>query len=157
MNTEQQNHTEIRVITFLLGTQTYALPIDAIKEVIPTPALTPIPLAPSHMLGLANIRGDVYAIVDLADKFKLKNNTDETSGKSFTLVLNQKQSKVGLQIDALPSTLSVKTSQIDRQANIGFAESEVNQYIYAIVKLPDKLLILLNEELLFQQDLNPKN
>jgi purine-binding chemotaxis protein CheW len=123
--------------------------------VIPTPILTPIPLAPSHVLGLANIRGEVYVIIDLVKKFKLQETKQQTEGKYFTVVLNQKQVKIGLQINTLPSTLSIQETQIDRQANLSFAESEVNQYINAIVKLPDTLLILLNEELLFQQDLAP--
>lgn len=150
---QSQENKEIRVITFLIDAQIYALPIDAIKEVIPTPLLTPIPLAPGYVLGLANIRGEVYAILDLAKRFDLGATMPESIQKTFTLVINHAKAKVGLCIADLPNTLSLPAHQIDRNANLSFAESEVNQYIQGIIKMDNKLVILLNEAKLIEQAL----
>jgi purine-binding chemotaxis protein CheW len=42
-----------------------ALPAAAVREVVPTPNVTPVPLAPPALRGLAPLRGQVLPLVDL--------------------------------------------------------------------------------------------
>jgi chemotaxis signal transduction protein len=52
--------------TFTLGGHRFAVDVADAREVVVFDAMTPVPLAPSFVLGLANLRGTVMPVVDLA-------------------------------------------------------------------------------------------
>lgn len=49
------------------GGQRYLLRLEEAGEVLPVPPLCPVPLTRSWFLGLANVRGNLVAVVDLAE------------------------------------------------------------------------------------------
>ena len=49
------------------GGQRYLLRLDEAGEVLPVPPLTPVPLTRSWFLGLTSVRGNLVAVVDLAE------------------------------------------------------------------------------------------
>jgi purine-binding chemotaxis protein CheW len=54
----------VRVCVFMLAGQVFALDVRRVREVAVFEEWTPVPLAPSHVLGLANLHGAVMPIVD---------------------------------------------------------------------------------------------
>lgn len=48
------------------GSQRWLLPLSDAGEVVPLPPLAPVPLTRPWYAGLANIRGTLYSVVDLA-------------------------------------------------------------------------------------------
>lgn len=48
-----------------LGQENWLVDMTDISEVMPLPALTPVPLTKSWYCGAANVRGSLYSIVDL--------------------------------------------------------------------------------------------
>ena len=52
-----------------VGSQDWLLALPDAGEVIPVPALTPVPRTQPWMLGLANVRGRLHAVTDLAAFF----------------------------------------------------------------------------------------
>lgn len=56
-----------KFICFQVRGQEMAVPITAVKETIEAPRLTPLPLCPPFVAGLANLRGDVVAVLDLGE------------------------------------------------------------------------------------------
>jgi purine-binding chemotaxis protein CheW len=57
--------TRQRFLTFLVGDRRYALPAERVAEVIRVPAVARLPNSPKALLGLANFRGSVIAVVSL--------------------------------------------------------------------------------------------
>lgn len=52
--------------SFHIDESEFAIPVSAVKEVVNAPeSISPIPLAPSYMLGLFNLRGLIIPVVDL--------------------------------------------------------------------------------------------
>jgi twitching motility protein PilI len=49
------------------GGQRYLLRLEEAGEVLPVPPLCPVPLTRSWFLGLANVRGNLVAVVDFAE------------------------------------------------------------------------------------------
>jgi chemotaxis signal transduction protein len=56
----------VRACVFALAGQQLAADIRHTREVVVLPDRTPVPGAPSHILGVANLRGHVVPIVDIA-------------------------------------------------------------------------------------------
>jgi purine-binding chemotaxis protein CheW len=54
-----------RFLTFLVGDRLYALPAEHVAEVIRVPSVARLPNSPKALMGLANLRGSVIAVVSL--------------------------------------------------------------------------------------------
>lgn len=137
----QQSEDIMQIVVFKLGEEQYGLPIDFIKEVVATPKLIKVPLAPPHIVGIANIRGDILSIVDLEIRFGL-GNTGQTN--PYTLVLDHEQLKMGILVKNVPQTLNVTESEIDRNSPVLQTSGDETQYISGIIKTADTLIFLID-------------
>jgi len=135
----QTVNSKIQLIVFKLGEEEYGLQIDQIREVVLTPNVTKMPQTPSYMKGVANIRGNIIAIIDLQDKLEIGLKSEEL-GK-YTLVIQSEDFKAGILVQDVPNTLSVMTSEIDNQFVMG---STNDDYFQGIVKVGKRLIILID-------------
>jgi purine-binding chemotaxis protein CheW len=60
-----------RVCVVAVGGELFALHVQSVREVVPFEDLTPVPLAPPYVVGVANLRGEVVAIVDARSTLRL--------------------------------------------------------------------------------------
>jgi purine-binding chemotaxis protein CheW len=58
-----------RYLTFVLGGEVFALPILDITEIMEFRSLTVVPMMPSFIRGVINLRGRVVPVVDMAARF----------------------------------------------------------------------------------------
>lgn len=70
-------------LVFACGNSLYALPADRAQEVVSLPAMTRVPGAPLHLLGVFAHRGEVVPVVDLA---RLTGSNAEITWKRAVLV-----------------------------------------------------------------------
>jgi purine-binding chemotaxis protein CheW len=61
----QQGRAEPQLV-FSCGDIWYGVPSDAVQEVVLFEELTRVPAAPSHVLGVFPLRGEVFPVVDLS-------------------------------------------------------------------------------------------
>lgn len=54
-----------QLLTFALETESYGVDIQRVQEIRGWSAVTPIPEAPHHILGVQNLRGAIVPIIDL--------------------------------------------------------------------------------------------
>jgi purine-binding chemotaxis protein CheW len=96
--------------SFHLGETELALPVAALQEVVNYPAaVTPVPLAPTHLLGLFNLRGTLIPIVDLRQLLHLPDDTARAASKIAIVELGDV--RVGLQFDTTGEILRVPAAQ----------------------------------------------
>jgi len=62
---------EFRVCLFSIGEDTYAIPVELLTEIIISQKIFPVPTAPSHVLGVINLRGNIVPIVDIRPALSL--------------------------------------------------------------------------------------
>ena len=132
-----------QIVVFRLGQEEYGLSIDQIKEVVITPPITRMPQTPPYIRGVANIRGNVIAIIDLEEKFGLASGREHHSQeKNFTLVIEHDEYKIGILVQEVPNTLSVSGTSIEDSVFTG--EQGEQSYITGIVKLDKRLIIMID-------------
>ncbi len=51
---------------FQIGARNWIVNLDEVREVIPVPQLSNVPLTKRWFLGVANVRGDLYSVVDFS-------------------------------------------------------------------------------------------
>lgn len=61
----------VRVVEFLLAYERYALEASYICEVYPLKELTPLPCTPPFVLGILNVRGRIFSVIDIRKFFEL--------------------------------------------------------------------------------------
>ncbi|WP_437752410.1 chemotaxis protein CheW [Sorangium sp. So ce1389] len=49
-----------------VGAHRYGIPVDSLREIVPLPDVTSLPGLPPWLLGIANVRGELLGVVDLA-------------------------------------------------------------------------------------------
>ncbi len=93
-------------LTFLLGAETYALPIEHVREVLKAPPVTEVPRAPSHVLGVVTVRGEVVAVCDPRRRLDLPGPPPE--GPSARLVIaDAGEGPCGLLVDAVAGVVRI--------------------------------------------------
>jgi purine-binding chemotaxis protein CheW len=133
-----------QIIVFKQGEEEYALQISQIKEVVITPNITKMPQTPSFIRGVANVRGNIIAVIDLEEMFDLKRNQNQQEGKNFTLVVESEDLKMGILVHEVPNTLSVSSKDFDESVTV-INDSRVNSnYIRGIIKANQRLIILID-------------
>jgi purine-binding chemotaxis protein CheW len=91
---------------FLLpvGRDCYALPIEAVREVVPNPALTPVPTAHASVLGLFNVRGEIIPLLDTSALLDLGPLAEIT----FAVVVTTARGPAGLAVSGLPRAVELE-------------------------------------------------
>jgi twitching motility protein PilI len=84
-------------VTFSVGDTNMACKIDRISEILPCPQATPVPGAKSWIIGLANVRGELLTVVDLA--WFLTGVRTPVTARSRLLAVNLNKAPIGLLID----------------------------------------------------------
>ena len=131
-----------QLVVFKLANEEYALRIEEIKEVVLTPGITHIPQVPEYIRGVANVRGNILAIVDLQKRLGIEGESMDHS--RFTLVLDDENHKVGILVQEVPNTVSIAEKNLDA-SNPYIQESAIEERaIQALAKIDGRLIILLN-------------
>jgi purine-binding chemotaxis protein CheW len=135
-----------QLIVFRLGGEEYGVSIKQVKEIVILPPVARIPLTPSYVKGVANVRGNILAIIDLAEKFGFAPDSAPTAeGKpSYILVMESENLKMGIMVKEVPSTLSVNSDQIDYSPSIIHDSGVESNYIKGIVRSGSRLIILID-------------
>lgn len=144
-NEAVHGHTRtMQIVVFKLGQEEYGLHIDQIKEVVITPTITRMPQTPAYVKGVANIRGNVIAILDLEEKFDLKRYEAGTDVKNnYTLVIESEDYKMGILVREVPNTLSISSDRVENSVLTGDLQTD-QTYITGIVKLEKRLVIMID-------------
>lgn len=99
-----------RGIAFRIGERYLMSGIHEVNEILKMPAMTPVPGTKSWLLGVANIRGNLVAVVDLRNY--LEGGRTPIGDKSRLLLARQAGGSVGLLIDEVLGQRNVTDENI---------------------------------------------
>lgn len=110
-------------LTFRLGGEVFALGILAIKEIIEYTGCTPVPMAPSHIRGVINLRGSAVSVADLRVRFGAPPSqvTKKTCVVIVECRVGDTRQDVGLIVDAVDAVVEIQPADIDPPPSFGAA------------------------------------
>lgn len=131
-------------LTFMLGGETYAIGILAIKEIIEYGTLTEVPRMPSFIRGVINLRGAVVPVVDLSARFgkQATKVTRRTCIVIIEITTNQETQDVGVMVDAVNAVLEIPSQEIEPPPSFG--ANIRTDFISGMGKVAGKFVIILN-------------
>lgn len=131
---------EMQVVAFKVGREDFGVDVKKVEGVISMVDITRMPRAPQFVEGIINLRGQIVAVVNLANRLGIEST--ERGAATRIVVVEAQDVKVGLVVES-PEVLNI--SQEDIEASPMLATSDVNaSFIMGVVKLGDRLLILLD-------------
>lgn len=140
-----------QLVVFTLGDETYGVDIATVREIIRMQAITAVPGTAHFIEGVINLRGTVIPVVDLRKRFRL--NEAEHGKETRIVVLNSEGQEIGVIVDSVAEVLRVSSDAIEPPSSM--ITTTDSEYLLGIVKLPDRLVILLDtERLLSREDHN---
>lgn len=139
---EEMERVETQLFcVFNTGRADYAIPMDYVKEVVKMPSTTPIPQMPAYISSMANIRGEVYGIMNLSVFFQ---NDSQSEDYNYLLVLNDDEYKVAIALTDVPNTLKVSENMIEELSSSTFGSLEGKKYLSGIVRKGKQMIILFD-------------
>lgn len=146
---EPRSENAAQFVTFYFGKHFFGLPIDDVIEINRALDVTPVPLAPSYVAGVVNLRGQILTAIDLANRIGLNVETNEEDGFN-NVIMGDREEPVSLLVQSIGDVMSVPSSQIEPTPEL--IEGVDVRYVNHVCKLPGKLLIILDSNALEQAE-----
>lgn len=127
----------------------YAVDIQHAQEILRSPELTRIPRMPASICGVMNLRGKIIPVMDLRKKLGMS-PAEGFSDDSRVLVLNYSGRIVGLVVDAMSQVLRLEKTSIHPVPAVSGTPSPT-EFIHGVIRLDDRLLIVLDLENLLSE------
>ena len=107
---QDSGHSE-QYVLFRIGDETYAVPISQTQEVLRYKEPKKIPHAPTHVLGVINLRGNLIPIVGLREKFAL--SSAEPTAETRVIVLIDNDRLTGIVCDSVERVVFLHSRNIE--------------------------------------------
>jgi purine-binding chemotaxis protein CheW len=133
-------------LTFMLGGEMFSINILRIKEIIWYASLTEVPMMPTCIRGVINLRGAVVPVMDLSSRFG-KPSTPVTKSSCIVIVevetpVEGENQNMGVVVDSVQAVLEIPSSEIEPAPSFGAKIRP--DFIEGIGKVNGKFVILLN-------------
>ena len=131
---EESTTPVVRALLLPVGDDWYALEMTWVCEVVASPLVTALPTAPSSVLGVFNLRGEIVPLFDTAALLGLGSARDG----SFAAVVDASLGPVGFRATGVPESIELGTP-------LGPTEMEGTAGSYAVGM---RIAILLDPDVL---------
>jgi purine-binding chemotaxis protein CheW len=139
MNAVTNNDNQGRYLCFSLGKEEYAIPLLIVREVIAVTPTTPIPFAPSHFLGIMNLRGQIISVIDLRLKLGIKSAKSE---ENAIIICDLGSTRLGIVIDSVNSVLTPAAGEITHQPEL--KSGKATNFVIGVYRKNDRLTLILD-------------
>ena len=134
-----------QLCTFFLEDRFFGVDVEKVQEVIRYQVITPVPLAPSVVRGLINLRGQIVTAIDLRRLLQVGDRQDDH--RPINIVVQTRQGTFSLLVDRIGDVLEVDPSCFERPPDT--LEGIARELIQGTYKLQGQLLLTINIDKLF--------
>ncbi len=136
-NEKEQLRMQEDLLHIVIGGRDILLRSSQIKEVVRPVPLTDVPMGPDHLLGLANIHGQIVCIIDVGKVSSLPPPSMEPSARTRLLILRHPVMHVGIWADEVKRIQKVdrdkvvKTMATDQDGSV--VQMEIDGFYYELL------------------------
>jgi purine-binding chemotaxis protein CheW len=135
-----------QVLLFALDDQSFALELSQVHRVVRAIEVTPLPQAPVVILGVVNIQGDLFSVVNLRRRFRLPER-EITPSDQFILVTKLSSQPVSAAPSARKLALVVDTvtgiTELDGARVVEREEIVPKlEHVQGVAKVGDDLILI---------------
>jgi purine-binding chemotaxis protein CheW len=137
---DKQDDPIMQWVTFRLGDEKYGINVMQVQEVLRITEIAPVPGAPTYVLGIINLRGNVVTVIDTRNRFGLMSK--ETDDSSRVVIIETENHIIGILVDSVAEVVELRASEMENAPNVGNEES--SKYIQGVTSTENELLILVD-------------
>lgn len=131
-------------LTFRIGEEIFGMELSQTREVIEHQGVTSVPLMPSFINGVINLRGEVVPVLDLA--VRLGRNPINIKKRTCIIIVeitsDEKEFTLGLLADAVCEVSEIPFNQVEDAP--AFGANIRAEFIQGIAKKNDEFIIVLD-------------
>ena len=131
--------TIVQLVSFYMGEQEYALPMEVVSEVIRYVLPTKLPTAPDYLAGVINLRGRITPVLKLN---RVLNIFQEIEENKFIVVCKHRGLQFGILVNTIATMYRIEQQDIewDIETNLGVS----GDFIAGLIKGKDQLIAVLS-------------
>ena len=134
------------LVTMSVHGQLCGIPVLKVRDVIASPAMTPIPLAPPEVAGSLNLRGRIVTAIDLRRRLRLPVGKDNGHA-TMSVVVEQQGELYSLIVDTVREVIELDADNLEpNPQTLGAVWRDVSAGIYRLQ--PDLLVVLYTDRVL---------
>ena len=130
---------ESQYCTFRVGQMFFGLEVEQVQEVIRFQSMTRVPLAPTEVHGLINLRGQIVTAIDMRTRMGLPHLDDELP---MNVILTGDYGAVSLLVDEIGDVIEVEDELFEHPPNT--LGRDVRELVRGVYKLDGQLLLILD-------------
>ena len=136
-------------LTFVLGTELFAVNVKNVLEVLEQQQITRVPKAPEHILGIINFRGEILPVVNTHHKFNLY--VEEEMLKNYVIVYDIWQGEhhynIAATADGVKDVIEILPDEIKPVPEMGISYD--SRFMAGVIRRNDSFVLLINPEKVF--------
>jgi len=145
---EESDNGARQLCTFLLDGLLFGVDVTRVQEVIRHQEMTPVPLAPSVVAGLINLRGQIVTALDMRQKLNMPPRPSDQL--PMNVVVRQDEGVVSLLVDEIGDVVDVDDASVEPPPET--LPIDAKAMISSVYKLEEQLSLLLNTKLATRVD-----
>ena len=140
----------VQLVGFYVGSQLYALPTLAIQEVIRRLEPAPLPMAPTFVSGVINLRGHITPLIRMRKLLDMP--LEGVQPERFTIICRCQGLQFGVEIDQLQTMYRIMQQDLNWNAEASVGANV--EFITGLFEVEDKLIPIISIDRLVEKVLN---
>jgi purine-binding chemotaxis protein CheW len=139
----------LQLVSFNLGSEEFGVDIGMVQEIVRMPEITRVPRTPEFVEGVVNLRGKIIPVVDLRKRFRLP--ITENTKSTRIIIVTMSGRTVGMIVDGVSEVRRISSDSVEPTPEMVASVIDAS-YLKGIAKLENRLLILLDLNLVLNQE-----
>lgn len=132
----------IQMCTFALDRYLFGIDVRDVQEVLRSQPMTRVPLAPTLVRGLINLRGQIVTAFDLRERLGLPGRGPDAM--PMNVVLRKEDGAVALLVDDIGEVVEVDESKLERPPHT--LRGPAAELVRRVVQMPGALLCVMDTQ-----------
>lgn len=149
-NSSIETSNEItQLVSFHLDNEEYGVEVLKVREIIRMVNITHMPNTPPYVEGIINLRGKVIPIISMRKRFGLMDI--ESNSLTRVIIMDVGGELLGFTVDAVSEVIRVSANEIQPAPSVS-SGGIGQEYIEGVINHADRLLVLLNLDMMFSHE-----
>lgn len=135
----QTEGMENKYLTFLTESQSFAIPISYVVQIVGMQEITEIPEFPHYAKGIINLRGEIIPVIDI--RLRLGRMEREYDERTCIIVININSHIVGLIVDEVDEVTEIGQDVITPPPQLA---ASGGSYLTGVAKLNKRVVLLMD-------------
>jgi purine-binding chemotaxis protein CheW len=121
------DETAYEFLAFRLASETYAVPLSGVQEILKPPRITKVPRAAYEVLGIVSVRGRVTTVIDLRRRLRVAEAPVDKHTR--VLLVDAGDEVLGLLVDSVLQVYRLYEDEVELASALG---GDLNEYVMGI-------------------------